>query len=92
MGYSREPPVFTRFGHISVETKFTGSAGTCQSGSPPGVGPSHAVTTLTTFFEDEDDDEDEYEAPPLRGHQPGRQIDRERQYDRVEQKREQRVD
>ena len=29
---------------------------------------------------------------PLRGYQPGRQVDRERQYDRVEQKREQRVD
>jgi len=48
LGHSREPPVATLFGRIGLEAKFVRSPGTCQSGSPPDVGPSRIALTCHT--------------------------------------------
>ena len=55
LDYSREPPVFARFGRISVGTNSRGWKGTRQSGSPPGAGQSRIASTRHAPIENEDD-------------------------------------
>jgi hypothetical protein len=57
LGRSREPPVLTRFGLISVERKFARAERCAPKRLPPGVGPSRIASTPFDPFEDEDDDD-----------------------------------